>query len=234
MAKGFQTFAKRFTSLGDVAKRAMQKGAPTERHIDGEKHPVKIRTTPIVWGIPTDELGFSKFWTRFVRFANIMPWDSYAFSEGTYLEKARNSIHNKFLKSELPYLMMLDSDIWFPPDMVELLMTHKLPIVGGWYRDKNAEDHHPTVYDFAEDREGLAIFRHRKEPGTGLERVEGMGAGCWLMTREVAQALGEDPYGKNIAGGGEDMKLCRRLIDLEIPLHVDWSINCAHVGVGFW
>ena len=32
----------------------------------------------------------------------------------------------------------------------------------------------------------------------------------------------------------EDFKLCRRLMELGIPLHVDWSINCAHLGVGFW
>lgn len=233
MAKGFQTFKKKFVSFDKLAQVAFQAGAPREKFVEGEKHPVKIRTTPVTWGIPTDEIGFSKFWLRFVTTANPMPWDGYATSNGTYLEKARNQIHNNFLKSSTPYLMMLDSDILFPPDMLERLMAHKLPIVGGWYRDKNADDHHPVVYDFVEDKEGMAIFRHRKQPGEGLEKVDGMGAGCWLMTREVAEALGEDPYGHNIAGGGEDMKLCRRLLELDIPLHVDWSINCAHVGVGY-
>jgi hypothetical protein len=192
------------------------------------------RKTPVVWGIPCDELSFSKFWVRFVGTAGIMPFDGFAFSEGTYLEKARNLIHDSFLKTQAPYLMMLDSDILFPPKMVETLMAHDLPIVGGWYRDKKAEDHHPTVYDFVEDREdGVSVWRHRKNAGTGLEKVDAMGAGCWLMKREVALALGEEPYGKNIAGGGEDMKLCRRLMELNIPLHVDWSLNCAHLGVAF-
>jgi hypothetical protein len=223
----------KLVTFGEIAHRAFSKGAPREKSVDGEKHPVKIRTIPVMWGIPCDELGFSKFWRRFVTTANYMPWDSFAISEGTYLEKARNRIHNNFLTSNLPYLMMLDSDILFPPDTLERLLVHKLPMVGGWYKDKNAEDHHPVIYDFIEDKDGMAIFRHRKEPGTGLERVGGMGAGCWLMSREVAQALGEDPYGHNIAGGGEDMKLCRRLLELNIPLYVDWTINCAHVGVGF-
>ena len=188
-----------------------------------------------MWGIPCDELGYSKFWIRFEGTANRMPWDGFASSEGTYLEKARNKIHNDFVtRSKYPYLMMLDSDVLFPPDMLEKLMAHKLPIVGGWYKDKKAKDHHPAVYDFVEDQSGVAVFRHRKEPGTGLEKVSGMGAGCWFMTRAVAEALGDEPYGKNIAGGGEDMKLCRRLIELGIPLHVDWSINCAHIGVGFY
>lgn len=187
-----------------------------------------------MWGIPCDELGFSKFWIRFVGTAGMMPWDWISAPEGTYLEKARNQIHDDFLKSNLPYLMMLDSDILFPPKMLQTLMNHKLPIVGGWYKDKNAVDHHPVVYDFVEEEEGVSVFRHRKEPGAGVERVDATGAGCWLMTRETALALGEEPYGKNIAGGGEDMKLCRRLMELNIPLHVDWSLNCAHLGTGVY
>jgi hypothetical protein len=164
-----------------------------------------------------------------------MPFDGFLNSEGTYLQKARNEIHDKFMKGQAPYLMMLDSDILFPPELLHKLLFHKLPIVGGWYRDKKSEDHHPCVYDFVEDDpKGFAVFRHRKEIGTGLEKVDAMGAGCWLMTRETAMALGEEPYGTNIAGGGEDFILCRRLMKLGIPLHVDWSISCAHLGVGFW
>lgn len=192
------------------------------------------RKTPVVWGIPCDELGYSKFWIRFVGTAGLMPFDRFSVSEGTYLEKARNDIHNKFIESGLEYMMMLDSDIMFPPKILETLMSHKLPIVGGWYRDKKAEDHHPAVYDFVEDQSEFSVFRHRKEPGSGLEKVAAMGAGCWLMTRETAVTLGKDPYGHNIAGGGEDFKLCRKLMDLNIPLHVDWSLNCAHLGVGFY
>ena len=109
-------------------------------------------------------------------------------------------------------------------------MKHKLPIVGGWYRDKKAETHHPCVYDFGyEDDKGVSYFKHRDVPGTGIERVDAMGAGCWLMTRKVAEALGESPY--NMESGGEDMVLSRKMMKLDIPLHVDWNQPCAHLGV---
>lgn len=194
---------------------------------------VTIRKTPIMWGIPCDELGYSKFWIHFERHANRMPWDAFAGSEGTYLRRARNSIHNAFIDSDLPYLMMLDSDILFPPNIADKLMAYNLPIVGGWYRDKNSPDHHPVVYDYAEESEdGISNWHHRTVPGKGLERVGGMGAGCWLLSRDTAVALGKDPYGTNL-GGGEDMIFSRKLIELGIPLHVDWNINCAHVGVSF-
>lgn len=163
-----------------------------------------------------------------------MPFDGFAFSEGTYLEKARNMIHKKFIESKAPYLMMLDSDVLFPPNLLETLLAHNLPIVGGWYRDKKAADHHPAVYDFVKEEDGVNYWNHRKVAGVGLEKVDAMGAGCWLMKRETALALGEEPYSKNLGGGGEDMILCRRLMELNIPLYVDWSLSCAHMGVGVY
>jgi len=51
-----------------------------------------------------------------------------------------------------------------------------------------------------------------------------------VMRRDAAEALGENPYDMN--SGGEDMKLCLRLKELGIPIFVDWSIQCAHAGVG--
>ena len=225
MAKNFMTFEK-------MMKNAFQKGAPREKAIDGNSHPVQIRTTPVCWGVPCDEVMFSKFFVYFVKHANFMPWDSWATTEGTYIGKARNEIHQRFVKKStgVPYLMMIDSDIIFPRSLVETLMAHKLPIVGGYYRDKHAEDHHPAVYDYIEDTpDGVSHWKHRDNPGTGIERVDAMGAGCWLMTRETAEALGEEPY--ETFGGGEDMKLCKKLMELNIPLHVDWSLNLAHIGV---
>ncbi len=234
MSKGFQTFQKKITTFREMASKAFQRGAPQTKELDGEKATVKIRTTPVCWGIPFDELGFSRFTIFFVKHANFMPWDSWSTSVGTYIGKARNNIHRKYYHNggKVPYLMMLDSDILFPPDLVDTLMAHHLPIVGGWYKDKNATDHHPVVYDYEKDENGITYWKHRDKPGTGLERVDGMGAGCWLMTREVAEVLGEEPY--ETFGGGEDMKLCRKLMELNIPLHVDWSINLAHAGVGIY
>lgn len=219
----------------------LTKGTPKERKVstfndtvvDENVRKLTIRKMPIMWGIPCDEVGYSKFWITFMRHSNWMPWDAFAGSEGTYLPKARNAIHNSFLDSKLEYLMMLDSDILFPPDIADILMQHRLPIVGGWYKDKVAQDHHPVVCSFVEeDEEGLSHWKYRKYPGEGIEQVDGMGAGCWLMSKEVAEKLGPDPY--DMITGGEDLVLSRKLMKLNIPLYVDWSINCAHMGVGVY
>jgi hypothetical protein len=214
----------------------MVTGAPPQRSLtkvtniitDTVTIPVVIRKFPIMWGIPCDELSYTRFWTEFERNASRMPWDDFASSEGTYINTARNAIHNAFLDSKLSHLMMLDSDILFPPNIAEKLMAHNKPMVGGWYRDKKAPDRHPVIFDYLyDDAKGVSIWNHRTEPGKGLEKVDGMGAGCWLMRHDVADALGKNPYETD----SEDLVLSRKLTKLGIPLFVDWSLNCAHLGV---
>ncbi len=207
---------------------------PFKKQVKQEVKEVELRSTPVTWGIPFDELMFSRFMIFFEKHADRMPWDGFISSQGTLVHEARNRIHRAYLKENRPYLMMLDSDILFPEKLVETLMAHNLPIVGGWYKNKDITNLHPTVYDFDyKDENDVFVWKHKKEQGNGLEKVDGMGAGCWLMRRDVAEALGENPYG-NSNQGGEDLVLCRKLHDLGIPLHVDWSINCAHLGVGIY
>lgn len=201
--------------------------------VDNIKEPVQMRQTPVMFGIPMDEIMYSKFFTMFWRSMNLMPWDAIATTESTYLPDARNVIHNAFLEdSDYPYLMMVDSDVMCPPGIVDKLIAHKLPIVGGWYKNKNPRmPAHPIVYDFVSETEDALNWRHREQPGTGLEQVDGMGAGCWLLTREVAEALGRSPY--SMKKGTEDLVFSKKLLDLGIPLHVDWDLACAHIGVSW-
>jgi len=190
-----------------------------------------IRTTVITWGIPMDEIVYAKFFSNFMQLMK-MPWDSVITTESTYIPDARNVIHNMFLKSaDAPYLMMLDSDVLPPPNIVSALLAHDKHIVGGWYRKKSREDAHPVVYDFAREDDKGIFYSHREKPGTGMEKVDGMGAGCWLMSRELAEALGESPYSMDKAA--EDLVLCRKIDKLGYEMWVDWDLPCAHCGVTF-
>ena len=192
----------------------------------------RIRSIPICWGLPCDEMMFTKWFVNFIRLSS-MPWDSFATSESTYLPSARNDIHNTFLnETDAPYLMMLDSDVLPPPNIVEILMSHEKHIVGGWYKSKSLQKGpYPVVYDFHSESDEAINWKSREEPGEGLEKVEGMGAGCWLMSRELADALGEDPY--DMEKGTEDLVLCKKILDLGYEMWVDWDIDCAHMGVSW-
>ena len=212
-------------------KQNFNKAFEVNSEITNIDEAVRIRSAPVVWGIPMDEVCYSKFWTNFVRCSGMMPWDGFITTESTYLPDARNTIHQRFVKdSDIDYLMMVDSDILFPPHMVEKLMSYDLPIVGGWYHNKKGNNR-PVVYDFVSESPDGNDYLARPKPGKGIERVDGMGAGCWLMKREIALQLGERPY--DMQNGGEDLRLCKKLSNLGIPLHVDWEMPLAHVGVFF-
>jgi hypothetical protein len=73
------------------------------------------------------------------------------------------------------------------------------------------------------------VWTARKEPGKGLEKVDGAGAGCWLMHRKVAEAIGAEPY--DMLRGGEDLDLCLKVTQAGFDIHSDWDIACAHAGV---
>lgn len=185
---------------------------------------IKLRKYSVFWAIPMDELCFSLWFSNYVHL-QIMPWDDIAIVMSTYLPEARNALHNHFLDSQTKYMVMLDSDVMPPPNFLERLIAHNKPIVGGYYHRKNGK-FEPVVYDRVGDD-----WRIRTKEGQGLEKVDGAGAGCWLMRRDAAEAIGRNPY--NMNRGGEDFELCLKLKEAGIPIYIDWSIACAHVGVGF-
>ena len=132
--------------------------------------------------------------------------------------------------------MTLESDVSPAPGIVDRLLAHtKNPdvlMVGGWYR-KKGEPYHPVVYqELGVDENDYFGYRIYEEDdiGEGLEQVDAAGAGCWLMHRSVAEAIGPRPY--DMQHGGEDLKLCRAVRDAGFKIWIDWSIACAHVGVG--
>lgn len=191
---------------------------------------VKIRHIPVTWGIPFDEVVFSKWVVNTFRL-QMMPWDSVCTTQSTYLPDARNSIHSDFLSTGNEWLVMLDSDVIPPPDFLDRLLAHHLPMVGGWYH-KKGEPFDPVVYDFDHiGDDGKYKYRIRKEPGAGLEEVDAAGAGVWLMHRDVAKAVGERPY--DMEHGGEDLRLCERVKAAGFKIYIDWSVACAHCGVGY-
>lgn len=217
--------------------RSMDSGVALEHKIA-----LRLRTVPITWGIPMDELMYSKFFSNF-HHLNIMPWDSIITTESTYLPDARNYIHEVFVEQyKTEFLFMLDSDVLPPPGVVEKLLAHNKPIVGGWYRKKESFEvktpdgesysiARPVVYDWSEERDGHYWFRSRMEAGEGLEKVGGIGAGCLMMRRDLAEKLGSRPY--SMSAGGEDLVLCKKIMDLGEDVFVDWSLSCAHVGVSY-
>lgn len=227
---------------------AMTKYAPNQRIIvtrigdskssvsgqeDTRTSVVKYRRFAVAWGVPMDELGYSYWMLHFVQ-QGIMPWDPVIMCLNTYLPQARSFIHESFVKmpDTVKYLVMLDSDVIPPVGAIEKLISYKKPLVGGWY-PKKAEDpaeRKPVVYDFDHfDEGGTARWAMREAPGKGLERVDGAGAGCWVMRRDVAEAIGPRPY--DMLRCGEDLEMCLKVKEAGFDIWIDWDLKAEHRGV---
>lgn len=232
-------------SLVQVAKDLESK-VPSEivhSNFDGgSKHEhremLRIRTQQIAIGLPMDELMFSQFLENLLGL-HLMPWDSLITTRSTYIPLARNQIHDIFIGQDRgTHLLMLDSDVLPPPQLISTLLGHNKDMVGGWYAKKEKYPlkqtdgtvntiQRPVVYDYSVEKDG---YVQRLLPGTGLEKIDGAGAGCWLMSRHLAEKLGKSPYGDT---SGEDLILCDRIREAGFDMFVDWSMRSAHCGVFF-
>ena len=225
---------KLVAALGDITKKEAISNLPPVERITEKT----LRTTPVCGGIPFDEISYSRWVQSMFIHNRMMPWDDFMTTASTYLPEARNDIHEDYVSlTGDDWLMMLDSDVSPPPAIVDKLLAHTkdpdVKMVGGWYR-KKAEPYSPVVYQdlggLGEDGKYSYRIYEESDIGTGLERVDAAGAGCWLMHRSVAEAIGKRPY--DMEHGGEDLKLCKKVLEAGFKLFIDWSLACGHVGVG--
>jgi len=246
-----RTDSKKYKHYDEIAAKLKGKipEEVTHTNYDGNtvsnfKRVLKIRTIPVAIGIPLDELMFSKFFTNYVTIS-VMPWDAILTTTSTLVQEARNTIHNLYRnESKAPYLFMLDSDVLPPPDIIERLMAHDKPVIGGYYRKKEKFPikqldgsiemiQRPVVYDYSkyDEEKKHHMYTQRISPKEGLESVDGMGAGCWLIKREVVEAVGDSPY--TFAESGEDLAFCRAVHAAGYDVWVDWDTPAGHCGC-FW
>ena len=194
--------------------------------------PAAKRNQKVMWAFPMDELMYSR-WAMWLLMMPRRADDMVVHIIGTYVPFARNSLHQEFLKSGYEWLFMLDSDVCPPFEIVDVLLSHKLKCVSGWYSTKELPKK-PCVYKETglTDERGIPTWEIYKQPGTGLEKVDGIGFGCMLMHRDVAGKLGDKPYDEN--QGGEDLSVSRQIRALGFDVWVDWSMGAKHVGLAVY
>jgi len=163
------------------------------------------------------------------------------------IARARNVIIGRFLKSDCTHLLMIDSDISWPPGAVTRMLSHKKDFVAGAYRGKTDEK---DVY--------FIRWPQKKEmevnPDTGfpLLKVDGIAIGFCLLTRSCVEKLAE-PYKDRWMADlvipdetfpwvidfdksegtryEEGYSLCRKWRDMGGECWVDPGINLGHMGM---
>ncbi len=149
---------------------------------------------------------------------------------GTYIDNARNQLVQACLDhpNKPSHMMFVDQDMVLPLDSIARLAAHDLPVVGGAYFLKT-EPFTPVAYNFHPSFYMLPKLPHRK-----LARVGGVGMGCTLINldvmRELESHFGDKWWFKTDDGMGEDVWFSYRCRQAGIPIHLDRTVSCGHVG----
>lgn len=174
------------------------------------------------------------------------------YQAGANLSDPRNKLVKQFMGFAAEWLLMVDSDMEFPPTALDQLIDKadpvERPIVGGLCFGLEADGtHSPTLFDVFKGADGdPEVGRYREWPIDSLMKVAGTGTAFLLIHRTVFErfdALELEPgmtaftktfpyfqeteyFGKPI---GEDLTFCFRAGFLDIPVYVDTSLHIGHV-----
>ena len=159
-----------------------------------------------------------------------------AMQTGSLVYSSREQLTVKAAKADADYVLWLDSDMVFAPDLLERMLATleagKYDILSGVYYRRVAP-YTPVLFETLEINEnGDAKYTEYKEIPDGIFEAAGCGFGCVLMRSDVfldvQYRFGHmfTPIGKN----GEDVSFCWRARQCGFKIYCDPSIKLGHVS----
>lgn len=147
---------------------------------------------------------------------------------GSVIAESRNQLTKEALDCGASHILWLDSDMHFPPTVVEKFLSHNKDIVAGNYSTRYAP--HQSVAFVDPNNIDL-----RLNNSSGLHQVWAVGMGCMLVDVEVYRQLPKPwyshEYNQNLdTFGGEDIYFCNQAMHHSIDVWVDCDIKLAHYG----
>ena len=148
------------------------------------------------------------------------------FVQDSMTYTARNHLAEQAMKEECDYVLWIDSDMTFPADAMERLLTHDKDMVTALYFQRRGK-HLPVIYKENYD-ESYANY-----PKDKLFQVKACGFGMVLMRTEVLRKTLEANDGclfHPFPSMGEDLSFCHRWTQTGGEIWCDSSVKCGHVG----
>lgn len=169
---------------------------------------------------------------------------------GSLVAAARNTIVRRALAGAAEWVLQLDADMSFEPDLIVALLAHAdatdRPIVGGLaFKVHRGGQVEPTMYRLqTEPATHLSVVSEWQDGA--LVEVDATGAACLLVHRSVYEKLDDGTHSPwfddaDLAGEriGEDISFCLRARRAGFPVYVATAVEVGHVkshafGVGEW
>jgi len=154
---------------------------------------------------------------------------------------SRNLLSLYAIENGFDQVMWLDSDMMFPPDILQRLESWHEDMVTGLYVKRHSPVE-PVIYQELKEPErddtGRLIGQIKPYPyGSAIQNgetftVAGCGMGCCLtsvkLLKEVWDTFG--PAFTPFPWAGEDISFCYRVGRLGYKIWCDASVSCGHIG----
>lgn len=177
-----------------------------------------------------------------------------ATQAGSNLAGPRNALVKGFLQeSKADWLLMVDTDMTFRPDLLERLLEHAdpvvAPIVGGLcfgFDDKGQVQ--PTLFGLVGDEMHPQVVRYHEWPPDSMFQVAATGGACLLIHRSALEKIRDVkvptrggkrgfndafPWFQEVEHDGqpvsEDITFCWRAGLAGLPLFVNTSVRLGHI-----
>lgn len=152
------------------------------------------------------------------------------FNLGSVIANQRNYLVRDALEKGASHLLWLDSDMHFPTNIVEKLLSYNRDIVAGTYSTRIKPQRSVAFTNQYNLNERLSAKQ-------GLHEVFAVGLGCMLVSAEVYRNLPQ-PWFQYVWNtdtqdlSGEDIHFCKLATDNGYKIYVDADISekIAHFG----
>ena len=163
---------------------------------------------------------------------------------------ARNRIAQKALDLETDYVLMIDSDVTVPRDLLEVMLDEPVDVCLGYYAHRDADniyrgrtsvcklhdENYKAYFNYPLESEyAAAELKKLREDGEKKHRIHGGGMGCAMIRTEVFRII-EYPWydwvnykGENRGMLSEDLYFCEQCRFHGIPIHTDTRAACGHM-----
>jgi GT2 family glycosyltransferase len=143
---------------------------------------------------------------------------------------ARQMIADYALDQGFDYLVQLDDDATFPPDLLRRFLAHDKDVVCALAYQRKPP-YMSCAFEFAGD--GLSGVHMEGIEHSGLRRVDISGFHCSMIKTSVFKKL-RDGGVKAFYGGfdkvGEDFAMCQNLKKIGVPVYCDTDLISGHIG----
>lgn len=162
------------------------------------------------------------------------------YKTGVMTSSNRNWILKQCLEQDIDGILWLDTDMLYPPDILEKYLASKKDIIGSVYF-KRSEPYDPIVYlKGPNPKKPYQILDVTKLPKNQPFPVDGLGFGGMYVDMKVYKAMGDDKwmhYGKNFGIPMEledqeshDLIFCKTAQKYGFKLFVHSGVQSIHIG----